>query len=159
MAIPDVLFPRRPPMMVFATERGTQLRFVKPGQIAANGTIIHRFLKEEMWRSLPVWESRYGPGGDRYVLPHLRARNPADDRVLQSVDSRAVYQSEQALGPIDESYSHVVAHHALGSDHTIHAELYAPQRSQDWREGKEARGQGSRRERDGAGGDGCCRGR
>lgn len=55
-------------MMVFATERGTKLRFVKPGQIAANGTVIHRFLKEEMWRSLPVWESRYGPGGDRYVF-------------------------------------------------------------------------------------------
>lgn len=55
----------RPPMLVFATKRGTELRFVNSRQMAANGTIIHRFLKEEMWRNLPVWQSRYGPGGDR----------------------------------------------------------------------------------------------
>ncbi|KAJ9107066.1 hypothetical protein QFC19_002936 [Naganishia cerealis] len=55
----------KPPMLVFATHRGTELRFVNARQMAANGTIIHRFLKEEMWRNLPVWQSRYGPGGDR----------------------------------------------------------------------------------------------
>ena len=54
-------------MMVFATNRGNDLRFVRPGHIAANGTVIHRFLKEEHWRDFPIWESRYGPNGDRYV--------------------------------------------------------------------------------------------
>ncbi|KAJ9103997.1 hypothetical protein QFC21_002460 [Naganishia friedmannii] len=59
----------KPPMLVFATKRATELRFVNSRQMAANGTIIHRFLKEEMWRNLPVWQSRYGPGGDRAWMP------------------------------------------------------------------------------------------
>ncbi|GHJ84042.1 hypothetical protein NliqN6_0444 [Naganishia liquefaciens] len=61
----------KPPMLVFATNRGNDLRFVRPGVIAANGTVIHRFLQEEHWRAFPVWESRYGPNGDRAWVPEL----------------------------------------------------------------------------------------
>lgn len=55
----------RPPVFVIATNRGSELRFITPRMVAANGTTLEIIMREEHWKNIPVWESEYAPGGSR----------------------------------------------------------------------------------------------
>lgn len=55
----------KPPVLVVATNRGQDLRFITSGMIAPNGTVIERYMREERWKNLPIWKSQWGPGGSR----------------------------------------------------------------------------------------------
>lgn len=55
----------RPPYLVILSDRGQSLRFYPAHQLRLRDGALRDFLLEEGWKTTPVWQSRYAPGGDR----------------------------------------------------------------------------------------------
>jgi len=79
----------RAPYLVFATDRGQTLRFVKGNRLRLNVDAMRQFLKEEKWKTLEPWSSAYSPGGSRSVplilfvpLPSLYCPKGMDYRLF-----------------------------------------------------------------------------
>ncbi|OCF43780.1 hypothetical protein I317_02384 [Kwoniella heveanensis CBS 569] len=58
----------RPPYVVFISDKGRTLRFLKPSNLRPDPQILYDGIKSGNWETVPVWESRWAPGGDRAFL-------------------------------------------------------------------------------------------
>jgi hypothetical protein len=55
------------PFVLIASNGGKKLRFLSPSQLAPNGDRLYDLISSGDWVDLPVWESKYAPGGERSV--------------------------------------------------------------------------------------------
>ncbi|RXK36671.1 hypothetical protein M231_06058 [Tremella mesenterica] len=55
----------RPPYLVFISNSGHDLRFLSPRHVHPEGDRLLEFVEKKQWKDLPIWNSRYGPDGDR----------------------------------------------------------------------------------------------
>ncbi|WVF66305.1 hypothetical protein IAT40_001045 [Kwoniella sp. CBS 6097] len=58
----------KPPYIIFISEKGRKLRFLSPSNVRPDPQILYDGVKSGSWESIPVWESRWAPGGDRAFL-------------------------------------------------------------------------------------------
>lgn len=58
----------RSPVLAIVSDQGKTVRWAPKALVGAGGEFLFDVLQSEQWKILPVWQSRYAPGGDRYVL-------------------------------------------------------------------------------------------
>ncbi|KAI9632101.1 uncharacterized protein MKK02DRAFT_6909, partial [Dioszegia hungarica] len=53
------------PILVFVSDQGKTLRFAPKNLVGAGGDFVFEIMESGEWTRIPVWKSRYAPGGDR----------------------------------------------------------------------------------------------
>ena len=61
---PD-FFTTRAPHLVFLTDRGKTLRFLRGGRVRLDANAMKDYIKAGQWKTLEPWSSAYAPGGER----------------------------------------------------------------------------------------------
>jgi hypothetical protein len=60
-----VAYPLSSPILVFVSDQGKTLRFAPKNLVGAGGEFVFEIMESGEWKKIPVWKSRYAPGGDR----------------------------------------------------------------------------------------------
>ncbi|WVR03280.1 hypothetical protein IAU60_000271 [Kwoniella sp. DSM 27419] len=58
----------KPPYLVFISHQGRDLRFLRPIDIRPEGDALFAAIKQGSWADVPIYKSRWAPGGDRAFL-------------------------------------------------------------------------------------------
>ncbi|WVQ93926.1 hypothetical protein IAU59_001004 [Kwoniella sp. CBS 9459] len=58
----------RPPYIVFISDKGRTLRFLSPRNVRPDTEVLYEGVTSGNWETVPAWDSRWAPGGDRAFL-------------------------------------------------------------------------------------------